>query len=338
MIHSHERIALKLLLLKSSIFSKHHYFISHFRPLKNHLSESKFLKAFLDNLLCIENKIPGFSADFITSFASISGKEKFEPHYEQLVQMLAELVIIGRLAYIFSHSRYSFVWEPTAGDSKKNPEISIKSDDWLLLVEVKCPSFLNHTRVAASNSIQLGARIGELDFFNSMSNTGMATKPLDNKIKDYLISANEKFSTFKTADRSTHTILILVWTQHRYEAISPMMNGMCGLFTDSSYLKNDDGTPVEFKNIDGVIVTSHYDVILHGSRDEALPPGHSNPLDFGNVFDPNYSHPVYIQNPASSNAKATALLDGIKAIDYVESGGNPLTSAMDMIFWLRRSG
>ena len=334
MYSQRERTEIKIFILQSAIFTEFHYFISHFRSLKQNLSESFFLKSFLDHLQCIERKIPGFAKKFVTSFASISGKKSHEPHYEQLVQMLAELIVFGKLSYDFSSPDYSFKWEPIFGNSKKNPELSITSIDWCLLIEVKCPSFLKHIREASKHSIQLGARIGQVDFFNGLSDTGTATRPLDNKVKDYLISANEKFKTFKEEEPSTHTILILVWTQHRYEAVSPLMNGICGLFTENSYLKQDSGLPVLFPYVDGVIVTSHYDAILRGSRDEMLPPGFSNPLDFGNKFDPQYNDPIYIQNPASTNSRAVTFLDSFGALDY-EEGRDPLVSAMDMIFWVR---
>lgn len=332
----HERLALKIQILASNIFNEHHYFRYHFRELAENLVESEFAKRFLDHLQGIDLKVAGFAEKFITNFASISGKPKHEPHYEQLVQMLAELVVIGKLATIYNGTEYLFNWEPTAGKNKKNPEISIVCEEWTVLIEVKCPSFLKHNRAAAKNSIQLGARVpGGVEFFNGMSNTGTATLPLDNKVKDYLISADEKFVGFKKENPKVHSLLVLVWTLHRYEAVSPLMNGFYGLFTENSFHKNAAGLAEEFSNVDGVLITSHYDMLLNASREELLPAGYRYPLDFGDAANLNYSHPVYIRNPHSTNQDARFLLDSLGAEDYVE-GGDPFTAPMDMIFWLGR--
>ncbi len=96
----------------------------------------------------------------IDALASISGKEKYEPHYEQLIQRLAELLVIRQVVNFDWSLKSSFRWEPTpANGSKKNPEIIVQNEDYQVGIEVKAPSILNHIRQRSSNSLQFPARV-----------------------------------------------------------------------------------------------------------------------------------------------------------------------------------
>ena len=106
-----------------------------------------------------EEYIPGFAKGMVDALASISGKEKYEPHYEQLLQKLAELHVIRQIVTYEWPFPVSFQWEPTPkGNSKKNPEIIVAGNDYQIGVEVKAPSLLNHIRQRLSNPTQIPAR------------------------------------------------------------------------------------------------------------------------------------------------------------------------------------
>jgi hypothetical protein len=45
-----------------------------------------------------------------------------------------------------------------------------------------------------------------------MSSSAAATRTLDHKVKEYLISAIGKFENFKREDPKVFTLLVLVWT------------------------------------------------------------------------------------------------------------------------------
>src|SRR5205814_274978 len=90
------RDALILHLLASKIFKQWHWFHYHFAfYLKG--QRHPFAEAIIDACLACERAIPGFAAKMIDELASIGGAEKYLPHYDQLLQRLAELLVIRQL-------------------------------------------------------------------------------------------------------------------------------------------------------------------------------------------------------------------------------------------------
>lgn len=65
--------------------------MDHLIPLRNLLFESC--------LIC-ERKIPGFTKIMLDNIASISGKDKFIPHFEQMLQRLTELLYLYKPSYM----------------------------------------------------------------------------------------------------------------------------------------------------------------------------------------------------------------------------------------------
>jgi len=59
-----------------------------------------------------EQRMPGYANSFIQRLCSFSGRKGCEPHYDQLLQHLAELIVIAHLAekidesWIFPHISY----------------------------------------------------------------------------------------------------------------------------------------------------------------------------------------------------------------------------------------
>lgn len=81
--------------------------------------------------------------------------------------------------------------------------------------------------------------------------------PRDNPIKDFLISANEKFRIFKQSNAAFLSTLVIVWDDFIYEPISAISPPQAGLFTENSFAKDDDGNPLKFEYVDCVIITRH---------------------------------------------------------------------------------
>lgn len=319
-------------ILQSKIFSEWHWFGYHFRELHNGL-HTPFSFDFLNKLSLIEHKIPGFTEETIRRLASYSGKEKHEPHYEQLIQLLVEVVIFYRLAEGFLASEVEFDWEPTVSGSGKNPELLISGDNWKTIVEIKCPSIFRHLRDAAENDTQLGARIGDPKIFDQIAASGKATRPLDNKVKDFLISAESKFVPFKNEDKSISSILIIAWSQHLFEATSPLINGMSGLLTENSFFRDENNAPVKFSSIDSVLVTEHLELVLRATREEQLPFGYNSPLDYGAFEMSGFLPPAHIDNPHSNNLAYECVLRELGAVD-IEDIGDPRVSPLDYVMWL----
>ena len=53
-----------------------------------------------DACLSVERKIPGFAAKFAERLAAISGKENYIPHFEQIIQLIAELYVVNYIVSI----------------------------------------------------------------------------------------------------------------------------------------------------------------------------------------------------------------------------------------------
>lgn len=283
---------LRIHLFNSNFFNRWHWFHYHFsQPFPHPLSDS-VLRACLD----CEQYIPGFAKKMINALASISGKEKYEPHYEQLLQRLAELHVIRQIVTFEWTVETSFRWEPIpASGSKKNPEIIIQSNDYQIGVEVKAPSLLNHIRQRSSNSVQFPARADKLFVENFPGSEGGVTLPGDNPIKDFLISAEKKFVHFKQENKNFSSVLVIVWDDYIYEPITSLTHPSCGLFTPNSFAQDEDGKPLQFPSIDGVIIIRHLHQLIRATRDVPLLPPCRHPLDWGQ--DEDFPMKAFIANP-----------------------------------------
>lgn len=323
-------------IVKSKILSEWHWFVYQFQFLKFGL-HTPFSEDFVDKIFCVETKIPGFAIETVKRMASICGREKYIPHYEQLLQLLVEVIIFARLAQEFQDSSISFEWEPTAGNTKTNPELKISGADWNALIEVKCPSLINHLQTAPDNDVQLAARLSpDPSVFKSFSKSGDVTMPLDNKVKDFLVSAEKKFYPFKETGTKSFSLLVIAWDDKMFEAVSPLINGMSGLLTENSFYRDAGNSPIVFPSVDEVLITEHLGSALRGTREEQLPIGFSTPLDYGNLTVPGFVPPVFLSNPSASDSDTNAMNKIIQAL-----GGFPLSEAsdprvqpMDMVFWL----
>src|SRR5271166_2538398 len=96
-------------------------------------------------LAAVDNVMPGFAAQMVDRLEGMGGRERDQGHYEQIVQWLAELLVVHHLVTIEWPTGTSFSHEPTMGESKKNPEVVITVPSvGSLGVEVKCPDLSAH--------------------------------------------------------------------------------------------------------------------------------------------------------------------------------------------------
>ncbi len=228
--------------LASPLMSSWHWFQWHFR---HHLRGSfhPFSDAIITVISEIDKKIPGFADDAIKVLASISGREKYVPHYEQLLQLLAEFHVIRQIGKYNWPEFHSFEYEPVATGSKKNPEVSVRYNGLEIGVEVKSPSLITHIYQRSTNPTQIVGRIFDKDAISDLPEADKGiTLPRDNPLKDYLVSANGKFQAFKKERGNFYGILVVVWDDFIYEPISALLHANGGLFTDNSFFKDSDGS------------------------------------------------------------------------------------------------
>lgn len=177
----------------------------------------------------------------------------------QYVQFASEATIIN---YIIRH--YSgFKNEPKYND-KKNPECSFEYVDRIINIEVKCPNLFE--RIAQENTEGIKLFAGErfpnkdsylemIKFIESNNRAGQTAKNierLDNKLKDYLISAHKKFPI---SNSQNFNILVVA-----LDIIQDMDEWYSYLFGDNGAFTNKTYITDVYSSVDAVLLTN----VQHG--------------------------------------------------------------------------
>jgi hypothetical protein len=311
--------------INSRMFQQWHWLSWHFQNRGHPLAES-----ILEACLECEAAIPGFAYNFIDNIASISGHEKYLPHWEQLLQRIAELHVIKQLVSYKWGSGTSFELEPSSTESKKNPEIMIKTREMRIGFEVKTPALFAHQQQRSNNMTQLVSRILPKEELKRLpdSDKGM-TLPRDNPIKDFLDNADEKFRGFKLVGSNFFGILVIVWDDFIYEPLSALVHPDCGLFTAKSFAKNAMGSALNFECVDGVIVIRHLHQLVRACRDETLLDGCRHPLDYGRLEE--FPFKAFLQNPWGKTVP-DAVLDCLQAYEPNHLLGSEYVPK-DIVWW-----
>lgn len=278
--------------LNSDIFKKWHFFKYHFDFYNRNL-EHYLAKSIIDLVHDLENVLPTAGMDYLQKIACINDKPNETKHYDQLMQILAELLIVHKAATFNWGNNAKLQYEPTAGGSQKNPELVVAVEDLTVGIEVKAPEFVKKHNERGQKPQQLPSRSEIIKTLN-VADTML---PRDNPVKDFLISADKKFEAFKKADPNFYSVLVIVWDDFIYEPISALTSPQAGLFTENSFAKDEQGNRLTFPNVDCVILTRHLLIIKQGTRDEMLADLAQHPLDYGRPGE--FPFKVYIKNPVS---------------------------------------
>jgi hypothetical protein len=289
--------------------------------------EHQLAKSIVDMTLDLENLLPNAGLDYIDKIASINNKKNETKHYDQLMQVLAELIIVHKAATHNWGNNMKLAYEPVAGKSKKNPELSITTDNLVVGIEVKAPELSKKHNERATKPLQIPSRSDIVKHINKDE----TMLPRDNPVKDFLISANKKFEEFKKENPNFFSVLVIVWDDFIYEPISAISSPQSGLFTSNSFAKDDYGAILEFPNVDCVIVTRHLLQIKNGTRDEGLHYSSQHSLDYGREGE--FPFKVFIRNPTSKLEIPKEVIDCFQAlIPGPELGAEYLPS--DLITWI----
>lgn len=257
------------IILNSSILNHWHWFRPHFVPLRGG-KETPLASSLLDTLLNISDILPSMSAHFLTRIAGLSGRVRNPRQYEQLMQVLAEIMVIHRAIMYPWREAVKFVPEPQGNNSKKSPEIHLHFPNHTLGIEVKSPSFLPHENP------------------NALKNQPQVSHTF-NPVESYLISASEKFSYMKEKHEEYISILYIVWDEQIQSPLNLLQNSKSSIFQCSHK---------SFPRIDAVIISQHR------THFEALVNNTTSPfylyhlLDYGVSGEPPYK--FIIINPLSS--------------------------------------
>ena len=263
-----------------------HWFSYHFSMLPPH----PLARSIVDACADCEKKVPGLGFQFVKEFAAISGKEEYEPHYDQLLQKLAEIVVVRQLLTLAWSAGTTFQHEPALSADGKRPELRVVTPERTFLFEVKAPALREHIRSRRTNAFQVVGRALPMAQVEKLAGDGGLTLPRDNPVKDFLLDADKKFAPFKAIQTET-AVLVIVWDDFIYEPITTLKHEQCGLLTANSYLKDATGAAVLFPNIDAVMLVRHLTYFMRAAGDQPLQE-RTHALDFGeegalpNVFMP----------------------------------------------------
>ncbi|PFO05807.1 hypothetical protein COJ85_09000 [Bacillus sp. AFS076308] len=244
---------------------------------------------FIENLVNaineIEQAIPGYAKKTIDWISSID-----KNHFEQVIQIFGEIIVLRKLVSIAVPNTITL--EPSAAQNGKNPEFRALVDDTYIAIEVKTASLFDFSN-ERQNGLQITAQLNSLDY-NLLQQTGKIVNSRSLKVKDYLLSAEEKFEQYKGNQeyKDDLRLLFIIWDDYINEPLSALANPNCGLLTDNSFYQQS-----RFKNVDGVVLIRHIHQFFRNLQyGEIVDYGKKGVHDSFDYVNPAISA-VYVQNP-----------------------------------------
>ena len=181
--------------------------------------------------------------------------------YLRYLQFASEITVVY---YILRYYNKGFKYEPIY-NGKKNPECSFEYKGKTINIEVKCPDLSSKIDADQKDNIKiypdripneiypdfkkcLEDLMNKIDLENSHYSGIKLEKRLDNKLKDYIISASNKFPI----DSNSYFNILAV----SLEAIEDLdewysyIFGECGIFTDNSFVSEN------YNNVDAILLTT----------------------------------------------------------------------------------
>lgn len=296
-----------------------------------------FVTALVDALLAIDSKMPGYAGRSAAAIVALGGRDHHKPDYEQLLQRLAEIHVALHAVRTAWPTGTTFADEPVAPGSGRNPEFVISTADLRIGVEVKAPALLQHAEQRSSNPFQAAARTLPPNALEQLAGEGKkVTLPRDNPVKDFLLSADAKFAPFHEADADFYGLLVIVWDDFIYEPVSSLTNPSSGLFTPSSFATDEQGAPLKFAHMDGIVLVSHLQFLKLALSED----GAGRPFEIGrDIFRWNIdpARPAaYLDTPAGKSIPgdvqtllSTRPLDELPGAEYHPS---------DLVIWINPVG
>lgn len=251
---------------------------------------------------CMELRRIGDAAPqrMIGELAAIGGADRNRDHYNQLLQKLSEILVMQQISLMPWPEDAQLEIEGQAPGSPRQVDCVVTlADGRNFGFEVKSPAYLDHAERRGQGGIQLPVRgpDGAIAAVRDMEDN--VVLPRDNTIRDFLRSANEKFAAFKAAGPFTG-ILVIVWDDFIYEAISPLVHERNGLLTENSYSRVGVG-PELFPNIDAIFLIRHLSYFSHAAGEVRLPDGRGHCMHVGGAGAlPN----VLVPNPGGAQVPA----------------------------------
>lgn len=178
----------------------------------------------------------------------------------QYLQAACELTIC---AYFAKHFPSKFKYEPQPFPPK-DIDCSYEDGGYLINIEVKCADFSKKNDIDQQDAFKMSA-LGRVPGFEKIikdlepvMTSGSLGKPLvvqphmDNKLKDFLLSAHSKFSE-APSPTTLNVLAVCCDNPHDIQKWFYYMYGSQGLFRQDSYVQQS-----EYNRVDAVFLTSLY--------------------------------------------------------------------------------
>ena len=318
----------------SRMFQEWHWFRWHFEHRlrgNNHPFAQSIVGACVD----VVGYIPNYASAMIDALASIGGREKHLPHWEQLLQRLCELHVIRHVVTHPWPEGTRFEWEPTVEGTRTNPELAVHTVDYTLCIEVKAPAIFQHSSKRSQNPTQVVARVMPREELYHLPDAELGiTLPRDNPVKDFLIGSESKFHPFQQQLRPFFGVLVIVWDDFIHEPISALIHPDCGLFTESSFAMDSMGKRLTFPSINSIVAIRHLHQLIRACRGEALADACRHALDYGRPGE--FPFKVYLQNPDAPEVPAEILKCFQASPPHPPMGAEYLPE--DLVWWLGNLG
>ncbi|MBO9532717.1 MAG: hypothetical protein J7513_07070 [Solirubrobacteraceae bacterium] len=292
-----------------------------------------FALAFASAIVEIDGVMPGYAQRTIEAVGAVSGREKHRPDYEQLLQRLAEVHVALEMVRADWPAGTTFSDEPTAPGSQKNPEMVVSTPSARLGIEVKAPALLDHEAKRSTRPLQAGGRIHSPEKLVEMAGgKDKLTLPRDNPVKDFLVSADEKFAAFRQNDPDFYGVLAIVWDDFIYEPVTSLTHKSSGLLTPNSFWTDGHGQPVRFPNVDAVLLVSHLQFLKRSLGED----GGSNPFVIGGLtfkWDLDPARPVALLHTPHGRSLPPALAEPLN-VRALEDLWGAEYHAPDTVQWI----
>lgn len=272
----------------------------------------------------IDRAAPGYAHEKVRRLAAIPGTG-VDP-YEAVVQELAEVYAAAGAVEVADRNEDGvpvFIHEPRVAGGK-NPEFESCYEGIVYAVEVKTPKLINHRNSRGTAPYQILARLPK-----DLTEVLEKTLPRDNPVKDFLISANEKFEAYTQIRPHAFRILTIVWDDYCNEPISALLHPAAGLLTQNSFHRGSDGAAIVYPQVDAVLICRYHHQLLATTRNEPMIDGETLPFMYHHAgFPPK----ALIQNPHGRvipqellTALAATPLEGCLGAEYIPA---------DMVMWM----
>ncbi len=173
---------------------------------------------------------------------------------EEYIQAGCEIIILD---YII-RNYYDFEYEPTY-NRKKNPECSFVYENTTVNLEVKCPNYEKRKKQESNTGINIHVYDRMPDFESVKSDINMILETceksinfldrMDNKLSDYLISANGKFPK---SDESNFNVLIIgLEILDDFDEWYNYLFSRTGIFNSDEIIKEE-----KYEDVDAIMFTN----------------------------------------------------------------------------------